>query len=76
MVSNLYHLSCRDIAATVLQLTPPGILVRRETERTTPLAATAATTRIYLALQPVRRTADDVAITTGALLPHLFTRSL
>jgi len=27
-----------------------------------------------MALQPVRRTADDVAITTGALLPHLFTR--
>ncbi len=27
-----------------------------------------------MALQPVRRTADDVATTTGALLPHLFTR--
>ena len=28
-----------------------------------------------MALQPVRHTADDVATTTGALLPHLFTRS-
>ena len=28
-----------------------------------------------MALQPVRRTADDVATITGALLPHLFTRS-
>jgi len=34
------------------------------------------TIRIYMALQPVRHTADDVATTTGALLPHLFTRSL
>jgi len=29
-----------------------------------------------MALQPVRRTAEDVAIITGALLPHLLTRSL
>ena len=33
------------------------------------------TIRIYLALQPVRRTANDVTTITGALLPHLFTRS-
>jgi hypothetical protein len=30
---------------------------------------------IYLALQPIRGTAGDVATTTGELLPHLFTRS-
>ena len=28
---------------------------------------------IYLALQSMRHTANDVAITTGGLLPHLFT---
>ena len=33
------------------------------------------TIRIYMALQPVRRTAPDIAAGTGALLPHLFTRS-
>ena len=27
-----------------------------------------------MALQPARRTADHVAMATGALLPHLFTR--
>ena len=30
---------------------------------------------IYLALQPIRGTAGDVATATGELLPHLFTRS-
>ena len=46
-----------------------------ETERATPLRCNSRTIGIYLALQPVRRTADCVATTTGGLLPHLFTRS-
>ena len=36
---------------------------------------TAVITRIYLALQPVSRTADHVAMITGGLLTRLFTRS-
>ena len=31
---------------------------------------------VYMIFQPIRRTAPDVAIRTGKLLPHLFTLSL
>jgi len=30
-------------------------------------------TGVYMALHPMKRTAGDVAIATGGLLPHLFT---
>ena len=33
----------------------------------------ALITPVYLILQPIRRTARNVATTTGKLLPHLFT---
>jgi len=73
----LYHLSCPGITAGVLQPTPPDFLVRRENKAgSLAVPQQRQTIRIYMALQPVRRTADDVATTTGALLPHLFTRTL
>jgi len=49
--------------------------VHPETKRTTSLRCNSRAIRIYLALQPVRRTAGCVATTTGGLLPRLFTRS-
>ena len=50
---------------------PPAISPTEvgEPERTAPCQRLA----VYLALQPMRRTADYVAIITGGLLPHLFT---
>lgn len=38
-----------------------------------PARASNPQTPVYMALQPIRRTAVDVAINAGGLLPHLFT---
>ena len=59
-----------------LQPTPPDNFVReRNKAGSFAVPQQRQTIRIYLALQPVRRTANYVTTITGALLPHLFTRS-
>jgi hypothetical protein len=68
---DLYHLSGPAITDGIVQPTPPGNLwPESRWKQNEPLCLA---TGIYLVLQPMRRTASDVATRTGALLPHLFT---
>jgi len=75
-IETLYHLSSQNITVLLLQPTPPDFFVRqRNRAGSSVVPQQRQTIGIYLALQPVRRTAGCVTIAAGALLPHLFTRS-
>lgn len=70
---NLYHLSGRTVAGTIVSSLPLTTFIA-ENKAGSP-ACRYRQIVIYLALQPMRGTAPDVATRTGELLPRLFTRS-